>query len=295
MTFDITVVNQGNIDATAIEVVDYIPAGLTLADAAWTDNGDGSASFNQPFNLAEGDQNIIQIAFTVDQGIGDATLINRAEIADARDENGAAVEDIDSTPDTAAGNDTGGEVNTADDDNASGNGREGEDEDDADPEDIQVEIFDLALRKTLNAQTQLPIANGRTVTFDIEVFNQGTVNATDIEVVDYIPDGLTLADSDWTEAGGIATFNRALSLGVGQSETIQVSFTVDIGVEGFVENTAEISEAADESGDPAQDIDSTPDTNISNDTTDDNSIDNENGDEDDACLLYTSPSPRDRG
>ena len=103
------------------------------------------------------------------------------------------------------------------------------------------------------------------------------MNATDIEVVDYIPTGLTLADSDWTEAGGIATFNRALSLGVGQSETIQVSFTVDIGVEGFVENTAEISEAADESGDPAQDIDSTPDTNISNDT----------------CLLYTSPSPRD--
>ena len=189
--------NQGNIDATAVEVVDYIPAGLTLADAAWTDNGDGSATFNQPFNLAEGAQNIIQVAFTVDQGIGDETLINRAEIADARDENGAEVEDIDSTPDTAAGNDTGGEVNTADDDNASGNGREGEDEDDADPEDIRVEIFDLALRKTLNETlTQQPIVNGRTVTFDIEVFNQGTVNAIEIQVLDYIPEGLTLADAD---------------------------------------------------------------------------------------------------
>jgi uncharacterized repeat protein (TIGR01451 family) len=33
--------------------------------------------------------------------------------------------------------------------------------------------------------------NGRTVIFDVNVFNQGTVAATGIQLTDYVPAGLT--------------------------------------------------------------------------------------------------------
>ena len=38
VTFTITVENQGTIDATTFDVTDFLPAGFTLNDAAWTDN-----------------------------------------------------------------------------------------------------------------------------------------------------------------------------------------------------------------------------------------------------------------
>ena len=62
------------------------------------------------------------------------------------------------------------------------------DEDDHDPETIIVQdgtdLYDLALRKTLSSSTPGPFAIGDTVTFDIEVFNQGNVDALNIEVTD---------------------------------------------------------------------------------------------------------------
>ena len=39
VTFTITVTNQGTLDAGTFDVTDFIPAGFTLNDAAWTDNG----------------------------------------------------------------------------------------------------------------------------------------------------------------------------------------------------------------------------------------------------------------
>jgi len=36
------------------------------------------------------------------------------------------------------------------------------------------------------------------------VFNQGTVDASNIEITDYIPTGLTLNDSNWTQSGSLA-------------------------------------------------------------------------------------------
>ena len=55
----------------------------------------------------------------------------------------------------------------------------------------------------------MPVAPGDTVTFTITVFNQGTGAAYDIDVIDYIPTGLTLADADWTDNGTTATANIA--------------------------------------------------------------------------------------
>ncbi|MBK8736762.1 MAG: DUF11 domain-containing protein, partial [Saprospiraceae bacterium] len=53
-----------------------------------------------------------------------------------------------------------------------------------------IEIFDLALRKTLT--TASPYTYGQTHQYRIVVFNQGNVTAQNIVVNDYIPDGYSL-------------------------------------------------------------------------------------------------------
>lgn len=55
--------------------------------------------------------------------------------------------------------------------------------------------FDLALRKVISPNQQLPVSEGSDITFTITVFNQGAVDAYNIEVVDYIPTELTLNDN----------------------------------------------------------------------------------------------------
>ncbi len=67
-------------------------------------------------------------------------------------------------------------------------------------------VFDLALRKTLSSSTPGPFESGDTVSFDIEVFNQGNTDATNIVVTDYIPSGLTLRSTNtWTLSGDTAS------------------------------------------------------------------------------------------
>ena len=53
-------------------------------------------------------------------------------------------------------------------------------------------VFDLALEKTFLNSSDTPIIPGSTVSFNIEVFNQGLLDAYNIELVDYIPEGLIL-------------------------------------------------------------------------------------------------------
>ena len=108
----------------------------------------------------------------------EGTLVNTAEISDARDEDGDPVDDIDSTPDANDSNDT-----SVDDeiDNAGG------DEDDHDPAEILIERFDLALIKLFNpANSDFPLIQNRNVAFEIQIGNQGSVDATQIEITDYI-------------------------------------------------------------------------------------------------------------
>ena len=84
---------------------------------------------------------------------------------------------------------------------------------------------------------------GEAVTFTIEVFNQGAVTATDIELIDYIPDGLTLADGNWTPnaVGSRATLNTPIaSIAPSSSVRVNVTFTVDADASGQLDNYAEI-------------------------------------------------------
>jgi len=276
ITFSIEVFNQGNVDAYNVLVTDYIPAGLTLNDGAWAQSGsNATATIAGP--IAAGSSEIITITLTVTTtDAGD--LVNSAEITSAEDVNGNSPEDVDSIADDTDGNDDGGEVNGPTDDTVN---NENGDEDDQDPEDITVEIFDLALIKTLGAGEDDRLYPGETITFDIEVFNQGTVTAQNIVIEDYAPAGLT--------ATGATTLTIAGPLAPGASQTISIEFTADASnVGGQLINVAEIASAEDELGDNPTDLDSTPDTDAGNDAggevngATDDTVNNEGGDEDDS-------------
>ncbi len=258
VVFTIEVTNQGTIDATTFEVTDYLPAGFTLNDAAWTDNGDGTATIaGGP--LAAGATTDFTITLTADAAsAGDA--VNWAEISA---DDGA---DIDSTTDATQGNDNqpAAPGDPTDDviDNSAGPG--GADEDDHDPALVSVSAYDLALTKvytsdTYDSTTDGVVANGFDAVFTIEVTNQGTVGATSFEVTDYLPAGFVLNDAAWTDNGDGTATTAGGPLAAGASTTLTITLTADSAAPGDLVNWAEIS------SDDGNDVDSTPDVTIGND------------------------------
>ncbi len=289
VTFTITVTNQGTLDATTFTITDYIPTGFTLNDSDWTANGTTPTYTAGP--LPAGDSVDIDITLTADADITPGDHVNWAEIsADDGD-------DVDSTPNDTQTDDNQPENPGDPTDDVIDN--TDEDEDDHDPALVTVANFDLALRKTLQDGSNPTVAIGDTVTWTITVFNQGNVNATNINIIDYLPTGLTLNDTTWTAGtNGTATINIAGPITPGTSTTVDITTTVIDGSD--LTNLAEI-ESADPTdqtgalirlpnGDPLTDTDSTPDgTNTENPT--DNEIGNANGDEDDHDLASITLTP----
>ena len=108
------------------------------------------------------------------------------------------------------------------------------------------QVFDLALRKTL-AVGQTPAVNvGDTVNFAIQVFNQGSMDAYDIDVVDYIPTGMQLVDPTWTMNGPFARKTIAGPLAFGTNTPLSIKLKVT-GTNNQYVNVAEISRASDPS------------------------------------------------
>jgi len=146
----------------------------------------------------------------------------------------------------------------------------------------QTDIFDLALIKTLAPGQASTVTPGSTVTFAIYVYNQGTVDAHNVQITDYIPVGLSLASTGWSVNGNTATTTLNNPIPAMGDAIIFVDFTVNSNATaGSLTNFAEISFATDASGAVQADIDSTPDGFNNNDGTPiDNSVNNPN-DEDD--------------
>lgn len=138
--FTINVYNQGTVTARDIEVTDYLPAGLELADPNWTAVPPSAATRIIPGPLAPGAETSLEIVVRVMSNAVPGPLVNRAEISAASDPDGPVV-DIDSDPDNDDGND-GTEV-----DDETGNG--GGDQDDADPETVNFGIGVLGVAKEL--------------------------------------------------------------------------------------------------------------------------------------------------
>jgi uncharacterized repeat protein (TIGR01451 family) len=154
--------------------------------------------------------------------------------------------------------------------------------------DIQLEDstcsteVDLSLKKRLATGQANTVNPGESVTFTLEVTNEGSGDATEVELIDYIPGGLTLNDSDWTEdvATNTATYNNPLPLvaSSGAPVTVDITFTANSAIrkagtrfggiiindEGECKNAAEIKGFAELS-----DVDSIPDSINGNDFSED--------------------------
>lgn len=299
--FNITVVNQGNIAATDIEIFDYVPEGLEYVAGqnfplGWTYTGDpvniASTTIADVTPLQPSESATIQIFLRVvstDGKNGDAWT-NYAEISDARDEEGDPVNDIDSTPDGNKDNDEGGEPNSPNDDRTDGDGTPGDDEDDHDP--AILDIFDLALRKVVN--TPAPYVYDQNLVFDIWVFNQGNIIARDIEITDYLPEGYGFVPGDNPTWNGVApspttTISEILP---GDSAMVSIQVTLEMTDGGRLKwiNYAEITEAFDDQGvdQTDNDIDSNPGSDnaderdvLPGDPADDDILSNDKGGEED--------------
>ena len=175
-------------------ISDYVPTGMTLVDEDW--NTDGTFDLG---GLGAGMTTTVDVDLAIDASFQGNELVNFAEISEA--DNALGLADDDSTPDDDDTNDAGGNPDTASDVVVGGDGSgmpgdedAGTDEDDHDPASVTIgQVFDLALTKEINTnQTPGPYAPGDQVQFNITVFNQGTLDAYDVDIVDDAPVGLSL-------------------------------------------------------------------------------------------------------
>ncbi|MBK9565291.1 MAG: DUF11 domain-containing protein [Saprospiraceae bacterium] len=278
VSFNVQVINQGNVDLSDIDVVDYIPCGFEYAGGSqtWTLNGT-QAQTNLAGVLTKGSSTTIRIDLRVIPCATPNAWLNYAEVRNMEDTQGnnLSTQDIDSTPNNTNGDDKGGAPDSPNDDFVDGNGKAAggapgdnataTDEDDHDPELIQV--FDLALRKTLS--TAGPHTYGQPLTFNIEVINQGNTTASNIVVSDYIPAGYSFSGgANPTWSGAAPTVSRIIAgpLAAGASTTISIVLNLEMSSGATAwDNFAEITSATDAIGGPVTDADSRPDNNPNND------------------------------
>ncbi len=280
--FDITLYNQGNVDADLIKLVDFFPKALEFnseLNPEWSEEGDFVVMTDENI-LAAGESRGYCIYFNVSEINTDDDILNYIEIAESSPVGHPGSFDFDSTPDTIFGNDSGGEVFKPTDNTVNDHGSE--DEDDQDPVMIKTRFLDLALMKTAQSYR---VRAGEEVIFNIEVINQGTVPVSKIDIFDYIPEFLTLADDNWSDVGN-ETVKRTLVLDEPLSGGNKVLTTITLKVDDnvtprYLVNYAEIGDVSDSNNRAvgSKDIDSTPDGSNSNDnggvagTDSDNSID----------------------
>ena len=156
VTYEITVTNEGTLDASNVVVSDMLPTGLNFVSGT---NFMGSGPYTSTIASlpAGGAPIVLTLVADIDANFQGTNLTNVAQITA---DNGG---DIDSTPNNNMGM-----------------------EDDQDEVSITVDqTFDLALRKTLSG-VPTAINPGDDVTFTITVINQGSLDAYNVEITDYI-------------------------------------------------------------------------------------------------------------
>ena len=277
ITFAITVYNQGELVARNIEVTDYLLTGLELKDANWTqENGMIKTTIAGPIN--PGQSKTVTLTTRIKPDFSGTDILNLAEIS--KDNSGEyGTTDKDSTPDKNKNNDCFLEGKHL----ITGNGKagsvancnDGTDEDDHDGvrfpvRDSKKPIYDLALTKQVKAPRKNSYSLGDELTFVITVHNQGELVARNIEVTDYLPEGLILKDSKWnfnpqTRKATYQIPGEITVSGPNSSRSIEMTVVIDGDFKGStILNKAEISrDNASDYG--TVDKDSTPDQDPKND------------------------------
>ena len=112
-------------------------------------------------------------------------------------------------------------------------------QDDTDSVSVKPKIADLSLEK-LVSKTNPNV--GETITYTIKVKNAGPDNATNVQVKDVLPTGLTFVSStDFTNTSGLLLSNNIASVSAGGE--VNLSFQATVTQSGAILNKAEISKS----------------------------------------------------
>ncbi len=238
ITFTIKVTNAGPDAATAVEVTDELPAGLQFVSSAFFTNNSGVLTSTISNVAANQTITLTYIAKVT----GSAAMTNFAQITKATEK------DKDSTP---------------------GNGKTTKEDDDdkvtITPKVVEL-LADLSLNKTVSNATPF---SGDQITYYVEVKNNGTSNATNIEATDVVPAGLQIISATGGDAitttGNtvVAKFNQ---INVGQTATFQIVAKVT-ATTGTIKNWAEVTKS------DQKDPNSTPNNGVAKNEDDDDDAD----------------------
>ena len=202
VTFQIAVTNNGGAQATNVSLTDVLPPGLTATGG----NGVVSQGTYNPVTglwtigtLNVGETVTLTLEGTVDVGQGGNTITNLTTAATGDQPD----------PSTAG--------------------------DDLDETVVVDDQANLVTVKTLASGDSTP-EEGDTVTFLIEVTNNGAAQATNVSLTDLLPPGLTATASNGVVSQG--TYDSATglwtigTLDVGDTVTLTLEGTVDVGQGG---------------------------------------------------------------
>ncbi|MCC6815156.1 MAG: T9SS type A sorting domain-containing protein [Saprospiraceae bacterium] len=300
--FKIKIYNQGNTIPGKVEIINYIDKNFTYSQAdneLWQLDSDQNATLYISDPIEPGSVKEISIFLKINDGTAGLQIPNIAEISSIEDLNGVEICDYDSQQDKIPTNDKYDGSRTDDHGLL--------DEDDHDQTTTNPKNFDLSLRKFVNKR--VAEIEGE-VEWTIQIVNQGTLATTEIEVVDYLPESLTILDPQWykkpgEENSGKYYVNYSVSNGklgpegLLPGDTLRIIVLTKLNAKarpGIITNGAEIFKADNTFSEP--DEDSVPDDDDTNDPGgnifdgSDNSVSagpEEEGDEDDSDiegLLY---------
>ncbi len=226
ITYQVVISNAGLSDATGVSVSDVLPAGFSIVSGT-IDNGGvynaGNTSIDwSNLSVANAGSTTVSYQVTVNAPTGTSgEYTNVAQVTGS--------DQFD--PDSMTDNDDGDQS-----------------EDDEDANTIMIESADLQLEKSVvDASTVLPPNVGDVITFQLELTNLGTSEATNVSLEDVVPSGYTIGTIN---NGGVATgntivWNIASVVATAGSNVATVTYEVTVnaptGVMGEYTNVAQVT------------------------------------------------------
>lgn len=209
ITFTVSVTNPGEFPATGIQVTDQLPNGITYQSHT-TSQGNYNTSTNiwDIGTLADGDTTTVtlNITATVNSGTLGSTITNTAEITALNE----------SDPELGNNSESAGIT-------------------------VVQPQADIQITKIVN--NQVPV-EGDFVTYTVSITNNGPRNATNLKIIDQLPNGVTLQSSNpsvgaYNSSTGIWDIGTFIN---GASASLVLNVRIDSGTEGStIANTASLN------------------------------------------------------
>uniref|UniRef100_UPI000830CBCE DUF11 domain-containing protein n=1 Tax=Pseudotamlana agarivorans TaxID=481183 RepID=UPI000830CBCE len=230
VVFTLTVTNSGPDEATNVQVFEHIPSGYTYQSDDGGGNYNATSGIWNVGSIPSGDDETLNITVSVNAPSGNTNAyFNTSEITTSDQ----------ADPDSTPNNDDGDQS-----------------EDDEDNAEITLDVADLELTKTIAPMSG---SVGDTVTFTVLVENQGTGNATGVDVQDVLPSGYNLVPGSISNSGVYLVGNNAIEwddLSIANGLSVTLTYQAVVNDSGNYTNIAQI--IASDLTDP----DSTPNNNI---------------------------------